>query len=163
MKRIFSSIIAVIVLSLPVLAQDSFRISGTFTNTEFSDVLTSNYTQGLAVEFDGSILQREVFRLGGVFQYSRLNFRGISKIDTYSAGPQLSVGLLKNLVRPYGRALFGVGTTYNSDSTFTTTYGVGVDINLGRVFIRPFGLDFVKAEGDPTVAQKFSVGGGFRF
>jgi len=140
-------------------AQDKVKISASFTGSDvgFDD------RQGLGVELDAKIIGGEYLRLGGVFRYDRACFDCSPKTDIYSAGPQLSYELFQGRVSAFGRALFGATTTYNSDKRFTRTYGAGVDVNLGNVFIRPFVIDFLRVEGVLITVNRYGVGGGIRF
>jgi hypothetical protein len=143
---------------------DKLKLSVAFSNSEFRDIFNiSQSTQGLSVEADARVFKRDGLRLGGIFQYNRANLSDPVKVDTYSAGPQISLDLFKGYVSPFGRALFGAVTTYNSDRQFARTFGFGADVNLGHLFIRPFALDFVRVEGVSNSVQRFSAGAGFRF
>lgn len=145
---------------------DKAKLSVGFTNTEYSfeSLFLTEYEQGLTAELDARIFKKSGVRLGGVFQYNRNAVGGDLPIDTYSFGPQLSVDLFKGYVSPFGRALFGFQTTYSNDRVFTRTYGVGVDVNLGHVFIRPAVVDWIRTEGFASPAtQRFGAGVGVRF
>lgn len=145
---------------------DKVKLSVGFTNTEYSfeSLFSTKYEQGLTGELDARIFKKGAFRLGGVFQYNRNAVGGDLPTDTYSFGPQLSVDLAKGFVSPFGRAFFGFQTTYNHDRVFTRTYGAGVDINLGHVFIRPVVVDWIRTEGFASPAtQRFGAGVGVRF
>ncbi|HKQ91339.1 MAG TPA: outer membrane beta-barrel protein [Blastocatellia bacterium] len=147
-------------------APDKVKLSAGFTNTEYSfeSLFSTEYEQGLTAELDARIFKKSGIRLGGVFQYNRNAVGADLPIDTYSFGPQLSVDLFKGVVSPFGRALFGFQTTYNSDRVFTRAYGVGVDVNLGHVFIRPVVVDWIRTEGFGSPAtQRFGAGVGVRF
>lgn len=145
---------------------DKVKLSVGFTNTEYSfeSLFKTEYEQGLTAELDARIFRKSPFRLGGVFQYNRDALGADLPIDTYSFGPQLSVDFFKGYVSPFGRALFGFQTTYQNDRVFTRTYGVGVDVNLGHVFIRPVVLDFIRTEGFASPAtQRYGASVGVKF
>jgi hypothetical protein len=134
-----------------------------FTSTEYSfeSLFSTEYRQGLTAELDAKVAGNSKVRLGGVFQFNRASFEEPA-IDTYSFGPRLSYKI--GFVEPFGHALFGFQTTYNRDRTFTRTYGAGVDLNFGHVFIRPAVIDFVRTEGFASPAtQRFGAGIGVRF
>src|SRR5262249_35007974 len=138
----------------PQQAPDAVKLSVGFTNSEYSNLVQTEYTQGLSAELDARMFKRAGVRLGGVFQYNRANLGDQVALDTYSFGPQLSVDLVKGYVSPFGRALFGLQTTYNADRTFARTYGLGVDVNIGHVFITPILLDWQKTEGVPGAMEE---------
>lgn len=145
---------------------DKVKLSVGFTNTEYSfeSLFSTEYKQGLSAELDARIFKKSGVRLGGVFQFNRNAIGDDLPLDTYSFGPQLSVDLFKGVVSPFGRALFGIQTAYNSDRQFTRTYGVGVDVNLGHVFIRPAVIDWIRTEGfNSPSTQRFGAGVGVRF
>jgi hypothetical protein len=145
---------------------DKLKLSVGFTNTEYSfeSLFSTEYQQGLTAELDARMFKKSAFRLGGVFQYNRSAIGADIPLDTYSFGPQLSVDLAKGFVSPFGHALFGFRTSYSGDRVFTRTYGAGVDINLGHVFIRPVVVDWIRTEGLLSPAtQRFGAGVGVRF
>ena len=159
-------LVTVLLLLFTVCAQaqesskDNFKLSVSFANTDYS----LDNVQGIAGELDAKMFKHGNFRLGGVFRYDRSCMSCDPKIDVYSGGPQLSYDVFKGRISLFGRALFGVTTTYNQDAKlFTRTYGAGADINLGHVFVRPFVLDYVRVEGVPVTVERYGAGVGIRF
>jgi hypothetical protein len=142
-------------------APDRIKLGVGFSNSEYANLLSTEYQQGLTAELDARIFRRDRFRLGGVFQYNRANLSADTPVDTYSFGPRLSVKF--GPIEPFGQALFGLTTTYNDDRAFTRTYGLGADINLGHIYLRPFALDFLKFESAPGAVQRYGAGVGVRF
>lgn len=127
-------------------AQDTVKLSVGFSNTEYYDIFSTEYEQGISAQLDAKIFAKNNFRLGGAFQYNRTKFNG-PILDTYQFGPQLSYKFFKGTVEPFGRALFGFQTNYNRDRKFIRTYGAGVDVNLGHIFVTPIIIDNTKSEG----------------
>jgi hypothetical protein len=144
-------------------APDKVKIVVGFSNSEYSNLLNTEYEQGLYGEVDVKAVKRGAVRLGIVGRYDRSRFDSPS-VDTYSAGARLSFDLAKGYISPFGHALFGATTSYNDDQVFTRTYGAGVDINLGRFFVRPIEVNWIRTEGllSPST-QRFNAGAGFRF
>lgn len=138
---------------------DTVKLSASFIN---SDAAFEN-VQGVQVELDAKLVRAGYFRLGGVFHYARPTFDSEYAVDTYSAGPQLSYDVFNGRLSVFGRALFGVTTNYEGSKAFTRTYGGGVDVNVGHLFIRPLVLDFKRIEGFPLTINSVGVGGGVRF
>src|SRR5262249_13905548 len=83
---------------------DKIKLSVAFSNSEYSDLFSTEYAQGLTAELDARMFKRNGFRLGGVFQWNRANPGEAVPLDTYSFGPQLSYDLFKGTVSPFGRA-----------------------------------------------------------
>lgn len=167
MKAILA-LVFTILMTGSVLAQDNVKVSAGFVNSEFRIDPTAQVEnlQGFYVEADGKIFSRDIFRLGGVFNFQRAGVDQDTPIDKYSFGPQLSVKA--GPVEPFVGALFGFQTTYNDDQIFTRTYRVGVDVPLGRIFVRPFFTEWERAEtgiGAPgtITTQRYGAGAGFRF
>jgi hypothetical protein len=170
MRKVFFTLTFAVLFATIGVAQDKspdkVKLSVGFTNTEYSfeSLFSTEYAQGLSAELDARLFKKGPARLGGVFQFNRANISSDLPLDTYSFGPQLSVDLFKGVVSPFGRALFGLQTTYNSDRVFTRAYGVGVDVNLGHVFIRPAVIDWIRTEGfNSPSTQRFGAGVGVRF
>lgn len=141
----FLVFLVLILFSVFTKAQDTVKLSVGFSNTEYYDRFSTEYEQGISAQLDAKIFSKSNFRLGGVFQYNRAKFD--TSLDTYQFGPQLSYKFFKGTVEPFGRALFGLQTTYNQDRRFIRTYGVGVDVNLGHIFFTPIIVDNSKTEG----------------
>jgi hypothetical protein len=141
--------------------RDSFRVGAFFTDTSFRDLLNvKQNTQGLAAELDARIA-------GGLyaeFQYNRANLSDPVHVDTYSIGPKVSIPIFKGVVAPYGRALFGVTTTYNGDRAYTQTFGGGIDVLVGRKLgFRALGYDRVMPEGSSSDFGRVTAGVFVRF
>lgn len=158
MKFIISTLL-LLVISLPVVAQDTVKVSAGFVSSDFG----VNDIQGVSAELDAKILKSGKFRIGGVFQYVRPQVENSADVDTYSFGPQVSYDVFGGRISLFGRGLFGVTTDYNGTNTFTRTYGFGGDVNLGHIFIRPFVMDFQRFEGVPVTVNRFGAGAGIRF
>lgn len=140
--------------------QDSIKLSIHFANTDVG----LDQRQGIGAELDAKLIRYERFRVGGVFRYDRACFDCDPKVDAYSVGPQISYDVFNGRVSVFGRALFGITTTYQqSDKLFTRTYGAGADVNFGYLFLRPFVMDFIRVEGLPITVNRFGAGGGIRF
>lgn len=149
----------------PVSAQDKIKLGVNFVNSEYSlnPIEGIEYLQGISAELDARMAAQKEgkgVRLGGVFYYKRDNFS--APTDTYAFGPRLSYRL--SIFEPFGHALFGFNTTYNSDRTFTRLYGAGLNLNLGSIYIRPIEVNYQRVEGflSPSV-QTYSAGIGVRF
>src|SRR5262252_9323193 len=108
---------------------DRVKVSVAFSNSEYYDLFSTEYQQGLTAELDARVFKRSGIRLGGVFQFNRANLSATAPLDTYSGGPQFSIDLARGFVSPFGRALFGYRTSYGGDRVFTRAYGLGVDLN----------------------------------
>jgi len=164
---LFSLSLTLLALASPAWAQektpDAVKLSVSFTNSEYSNLFSTEYAQGLSAELDAKIARYDRFRIGGVFQWNRANISDSQPVDTYSAGPQVSVDFFKGHISPFGRALFGVTTSYQQDRAFSRIYEFGFDVNLGHLVLRPFGLGYQKIEGVPGAAQRYSAGVGVRF
>lgn len=152
-------------LFVSVNAQDKIKIGVNFVNSEYSlnPIEAVEYLQGVSAELDARIAaqkQGKGVRLGGVFYYKRDNFD--APTDTYAFGPRFSYRL--SIFEPFGHALFGLNTTYNSDRTFTRIYGAGLNLNFGNVYVRPIEINYQRAEGflSPST-QTYSAGIGVRF
>lgn len=144
-------------------SNDAVKFGVGFSNSEYEDLFSTEYEQGLYGEVDVKAYRRGPVRLGIVGRYDRNRFRSPS-VDTYSGGGRLSVDLAKGFVSPFGHALFGVTTTYNDDRVFTRTYGAGVDLNFGHFYLRPIEVNWIRNEGAFSPAtQRFNVGLGARF
>lgn len=168
MKRI--AFVAVLTFVFVAIAQaqdspkDAVKLSIGFTNSEYSfeSLFSTEYKQGLTAEADVKIAGNSKVRLGGVFQFNRAALGDDSPLDTYSFGPRLSYKL--GFVEPFAHALFGAQTTYNADRVFSRTYGAGVDLNFGHIFIRPAVVDWVRTEGfNSPSTQRFGAAVGVRF
>ena len=144
-------------------APDAIKLGASFSNSEFGNILSTQYSQGLTAELDARMFRYERFRLGGVFQHNRAQIGADTPLDTYSFGPRLSGDLFHGYVSPFGHALFGFRTTYNQDRAFSRTYGFGVHVNLGHLYLQPFALNYQKVEGCTTPMQRIEVGAGVRF
>jgi len=160
------SVATLVLLSIAVAsAQDRIKLGANFVNSEFSinPIQGVEYLQGVSAELDARIAAQKEgkgVRLGGVFYYKRDNFT--APTDTYAFGPRLSYRL--SIFEPFGHALFGFNTTYNSDRTFTRLYGAGLNLNLGNIYVRPIEINYQRAEGflSPST-QTYSAGIGVRF
>lgn len=144
-------------------AKDAVKLSIGFTNSEYSfeSLFSTEYKQGITAEADVKMAGNSKVRLGGVFQFNRASFSD-SPLDTYSFGPRFSYKL--GFIEPFAHALFGAQTSYNSDRVFSRTYGVGVDLNFGHVFVRPAVVDWVRTEGfNSPATQRFGAAVGVRF
>lgn len=163
--KLLPKIAVLILLAVPAIAQDKVKIGVNFVNSEYvaNPIEAVEYLQGVSAELNARIAsQKECkgFRLGGVFYYKRDNFD--TPTDTYAFGPRLSYRI--SIFEPYGHALFGFNTTYNSDRVFTRLYGAGLDINLGNIYVRPIEINYQRQEGFLSPAnQTFSAGLGVRF
>src|SRR5262249_43490296 len=146
------------------VSPDKVKLSVAFSNSEYYDLFSTEYQQGLTAELDARVFKKSGFRLGGVFQFNRANLSASAPLDTYSGGPQFSVDLARGFVSPFGRALFGYRTSYKGDRVFTRAFGLGVDLNLGDGCIPPISLVWNRTEGLLLPAtQRYSAGIGVRF
>src|SRR5689334_21574078 len=70
-------------------------------------------------------------------------------IHTFQGGPQVGIDVADRKVTLFGRSLFGVITTFNSDSTYSYLIGGGADLNVSRRFFLRGGYDrqFVRDAG----------------
>lgn len=167
--RILTRIAVVASLSLlftaAASAQDKIKLGVNFVNSEYSinPIEAVEYLQGISAELDARMASQKEgkgVRLGGVFYYKRDSFD--SPTDTYAFGPRLSYRL--SIFEPFGHALFGFNTTYNSDRAFTRIYGAGLNLNFGNVYVRPIEINYQRVEGflSPST-QTYSAGVGVRF
>ena len=165
LRKIFITFAILAAFVGSTLAQDKVKFGVNFVNSEYAlnPVEAIEYLQGISAELNARIAaQKESkgFRLGGVFYWKRDNFD--APTDTYAFGPRLSYRL--SVFEPFGHALFGFNTTYNSDRTFTRIYGAGLDVNLGHVYVRPIEVNWQRTEGFLSPAtQTYSAGVGVRF
>lgn len=165
MTKMVTVVFLTAILAVLTPAQDSVKAGVNFVNSEYvaNPIQAVEYLQGISAELNAKIASQKEgkgFRMGGVFCYKRDNFT--APTDTYAFGPRLSYRL--SIFEPFGHALFGFNTTYNTDRTFTRLYGAGLDINLGRVYVRPIEVNYQRQEGVFSPAnQTFSAGLGVRF
>lgn len=165
MRKAFYVVVILALIATVGMAQDKVKVGVNFVNSEYAlnPLEAVEYLQGVSAELNARIATQKEgkgFRLGGVFYYKRDNFS--APTDTYAFGPRLSYRL--SVFEPFGHALFGVNTTYNSDRTFTRLYGAGLDINFGNVYVRPIEVNYQRTEGFLSpAAQTFSAGLGVRF
>lgn len=163
MRKIIYSILFLITLSTVIHAQ-TIKASVSFLGTEIpvtNDPSTVNESvQGISVDFDAKIVEKNKFRIGGVFNYQRPVVEEGGP-NVYSFGPQLSYKL--SFVEPFGTALFGF-TDVAKVRVFTRTYRGGVDLNFGNVFIRPFYLQYQFTEGfNVNGIKQYGAGVGVRY
>ena len=159
MKSICAVLCLFICLAVSASAQDTLKVNVSFINSDFS----VDDRQGFSGEVDAKVVGKERFRVGGVFQFARHCSDCSPRLDTYSAGPQLSYDVFNGRISLFGRALFGSTTDYNGTHLFTRTYGAGADVNFGNFFVRPIALDVLRIEGVQTTVNRYGAGGGFRF
>lgn len=165
MRKVFFAIAILAAFAIVGVAQDKVKIGVNFVNSEYAlnPIEAVEYLQGISAELNARIAAQKEgkgVRLGGVFYYKRDNFD--SPTDTYAFGPRLSYRF--SIFEPFGHALFGLNTTYNSDRTFTRIYGAGLDVNLGHVYVRPVEVNWQRTEGFGSPAtQTYSAGVGVRF
>lgn len=165
MRKTLFTLTFMVLLATVGVAQDKIKIGVNFVNSEYAlnPIEAVEYAQGISAELNARIAgQKEGkgFRFGGVFYYKRDNFD--SPTDTYAFGPRLSYRF--SVFEPFGHALFGLNTTYNSDKTFTRIYGAGLDVNLGHIYVRPIEVNWQRTEGFASPAtQTYSAGVGVRF
>jgi len=159
--------------------KDAFKAGVSFGNTEYYDLFSTEYTQGLIASAKVKVAGAKGFGLHGEFEYRSANLiagnspapiegplpalaGGSPRNDTYSFG--LSLGHTFSIFEPYGHVLVGFNTTYNGDRKFSRIYGFGADVNLGHIYIRPIQIDWQRTEGllSPAI-QSYSAGLGVRF
>jgi hypothetical protein len=165
LRKIFITLAILAAFAWSTLAQDKVKIGANFVNSEYAlnPLEAVEYLQGISAELNARIAAQKEgkgVRLGGVFYWKRDNFD--APTDTYAFGPRLSYRL--SVFEPFGHALFGFNTTYNSDRTFTRIYGAGLDVNLGAIYVRPIEVNWQRTEGIFSPAtQTYSAGLGVRF
>lgn len=180
------TIFPVLFFAVIALAQDkpkdTFKLGVAFSNTEYYDLFSTEYNQGLIASAKFKVASYDKFALHGEFEYRSANLisgnpptlppiegpvptfaiGGNPRNDTYSFG--LSFSRRFGPIEPYAHALFGFNTTYNADRKFSRIYGFGADLNLGHVYIRPIQIDWQRTEGfNSPATQSFSAGVGVRF
>ena len=157
--RILLLTLFLLITSVAVSAQDTVKVVVALANSE----ITVEDIQGIQAELDAKIYKGVKFRIGGVFHYVRPQFDAKCEVDTYSFGPSVSYSVFSGKVEFFGRGLFGVTTNYEGLNRFTRAYGVGVDVNLGHIVLRPFVIDRVRIEGAPVNFERYGAGVGVRF
>ncbi len=179
----FLAALPVLLFAVVAIAQDNpkdtFKLGAAFSNTEYYDLFSAEYNQGLIASAKFKVASYEKFGLHGEFEYRSANLISGNtpdplpgplptlvganpRNDTYSFG--LSFGRRFGPIEPYAHALFGFNTTYNADRKFSRIYGFGADINLGHIYLRPIQIDWQRIEGfNSPATQSFSAGVGVRF
>lgn len=156
-------IIAFMLISTNVKAQ-TIKASVSFLGTEIpvtnNPSTVNDAVQGFTTDIDVKIVEKNKFRIGGVFNYQRPIVEDGGP-NVYSFGPQLSYKI--GFVEPFGTALFGF-TDVSNVRVFTRTYRGGVDLNLGNLFIRPFFIQYQFTEGfNVNGIKQYGSGVGVRF
>jgi|SRR5262245_34988130 len=192
MRKLIFTLTILLAFVGSTFAQDKFKVSVGYVGTEFKfdPNEVAEYLNGVWLDADAKIVKYNNFRLGGVFNFQRTfnvtqldpetypkmlppMMMGAASMpmfdivqrdtDTYSFGPRLSYKA--GPVEPFGTALFGFkSATDVSARRFVRRYQLGVDVNLGHVFLRPFFLEYEFATkfAGPTT-HKYGAGAGFRF
>jgi hypothetical protein len=142
---------------------DTVQLSVGFSNTQYENLFSTEYEQGLAAKLSIKMAASERLRLALAGQYDRNCLGCDFKVDTYSGGPELDVMVIGKRVALFGHALFGLQTSYNDDKAFTRTYGGGVKVFAGNVFFVPGEIAYRKVEGVPGGTQLFLIRVGGRF
>ena len=189
MRKLLFTLVFLAAFVASTLAQDSIKVSVGYVGNEFKfdPNEVAEYLNGVWLDVDGKIIKRGNFRLGGAFNYQRTF--NVTQIDpmaypilpamamsstakfnvvqrdtnTFSFGPRLSYKA--GPVEPFATALFGFkSATDVTERRFVRRYQLGVDVNLGHVFLRPFFIEYEfmdKFAGPST--HKYGAGAGFRF
>jgi len=139
--------------------KDTVQISAGFSNTQYANLFSTEYTQGGAVKLSIKMAANDRYRLALAGQVDRNCLSCDFKQDTYAGGPELDVNVIGKRVAVFGHALFGL----NDAKAFSRTYGAGVKIFVGNVFFVPGEINYRKVEGVPDGVQLFLVRVGARF
>jgi hypothetical protein len=165
--RIASFTTLILLLSVFALAQDkqpdTVQLSVGFANTQYENLFSTEYEQGLVAKLSLKMAASDRLRLAFAGQYDRSCIGCDFKVDTYAGGPELDVNVIGKRVALFGHALFGLQTSYNDDKAFSRTYGGGVKVFVGNVFFVPGEINYRKVEGVPGGVQLFVVRVGGRF
>lgn len=160
MKHLLTLLIFIVALSGAALAQDDkAKVYLGFTSLKPE---SNPHIRGVEGSVVARILKRDnvaVEGTGGVAGHFR---GGGNNVQAYG-GPQVSFGLANDRVRPFVRLTFGTTYVFQTNN-FTTGFGGGVDVNLGKYFVRPFQYDRQWIGGLANVdANRFGFGAGRRF
>ena len=142
---------------------DTLQLSVGFSNNQYDNLFSTEYTQGGAVKLSVKMAANDRLRLALAGQVDRNCLGCDFKQDTYAGGPELDVNVIGKRVALFGHALFGVQTSNFQDKAFSRTYGGGVKVFVGNVFFVPGEINYRRVEGQPETVQLFLVRVGARF
>lgn len=164
MRKIFSSLFLLIAFSAVALAQDTLKVSGGFQNL---NVANQNLPGGnLSVDY--KLIGIGKWSFGAVGDAAFFNDTNdlLNRVQLL-AGASVGRSFGENRVAPFGRVLFG-NTHFDSANCpnfdrVTISVGGGLDVNLGRFFVRPVSFDFQWIDERPVRYTRLGAGFGVRF
>jgi hypothetical protein len=191
MRKLLFTLTFLVAFVASTFAQDKIKLSAGYVGNEFKfdPNEVAEYLNGLWLDVDGKIVSKNGFRIGGVFNFQRTfdvtmidpeaypkdplppvlpaaavtGFNVVKRdTDTYSFGPRLSYKA--GPVEPFATALFGFRSpTDVATRHFVRRYQLGVDVNLGHFFLRPFFLEYEFMAGFAGHKNEYGAGAGYRF
>jgi hypothetical protein len=149
-------------------AQDktpSYQIGVGFSNSEYKDLFSTRNEQGLVARLNAKIAAREDAKLilWGSFQFDRNCLGCANKLDTYSFGPEVEGRIIGKRLALFGHALFGLQQTVGQDKVFARTYGGGIKVYLGKLYVIPGEVNYRRSARDPDSVPQYSASVGLTF
>lgn len=156
----FTLILILAALVIPARAQDRLKVYAGFSN--LSGEVTGENVKGVNLAGQVRLYSYETLKVEAVGDFG-VGVRSPG-VEVYQglAGPQVSLDLLDGRVTPFVRSLFGV-TRQTGQSFYTHSIGGGLDINFGKVFVRPLQLDSQTIDTLPLHVRRIGGGVGIRF
>lgn len=90
---------------------DTVQLSVGFGKSQYSNLFSTEYEQGLVARLSVKMAASEKLRLALAGQYDRNCLGCDIKVDTYGFGPELDVNVIGKRVAVFGHALFGLQTS----------------------------------------------------